>query len=222
MRCFLALPLPDRIRDHALRIKDYMTRRGVRAKWTAPKSYHLTLLFLDEQQEPALAGLVSQLNQRFAAAPAFMLECGSPATFGRPPRILYLTWAGPGLEQFSALAYTCRECAAAAGLAIPDSVLRQEPRPHLTLARFRDREQARSLSRAGNFEHRSWHGGPDLPRLDAGTAAVKFDQVQLVKSVLTDAGARYEVLRQLGLGDAGNATGCGAVEQQPSSTRHTA
>jgi len=55
MRCFIALPLPPEAREALARALSPLRSKWPRLRWTSPDGYHLTLAFLGEIGEPALA-----------------------------------------------------------------------------------------------------------------------------------------------------------------------
>lgn len=132
-RAFVALALPAGQRGV---LGDYLERCAARApgfRWVPPDSVHLTLRFLGTVTEPVLAGV----TERLAAIrqQPFRARVGGLGSFGgRRPTV---AWIGlpEGREAAAALATACEEACQAAGLE-PEA---RPFRPHVTLARSRDR-----------------------------------------------------------------------------------
>ncbi|MDO6583968.1 RNA 2',3'-cyclic phosphodiesterase [Salipiger sp. 1_MG-2023] len=179
MRCFLALPVPDALIPPLLAVQEAIpVGRAV-----PEENLHLTLAFLDEQPDYALAELDAALAP---VLPGCALALDGLVSFGG--RRVKLLAAGvvpePGLV---ALRATVLAAVRAAGIELP----RERFRPHITLIRFG----------AGLRES-------DRARLEAGVAQVAGLRsapepacaLRLVGSVLTPGGAIYETLAEWPLG----------------------
>jgi RNA 2',3'-cyclic 3'-phosphodiesterase len=137
---------------------------GVR--FIAPETVHLTLRFLGDTTDDAVAGLSPKLAAAAGACPAAPVRIAGIGTFPErgAPRVLWLGIEVPA--RVLALQRECESAAVACGFA-------PEPRPfrsHVTLGRWRDRARR-----------------PDLPPVDLGT--VILDSLVLYKSQLAPKGA---------------------------------
>ena len=125
-RLFLAIPLPDDVKDVLSTIGG-----GVRqARWLDYDQLHLTLVFLGEVAQPA-AQRLDALLRGIAWSPftVGIKELGHFPSRGKP-RVL---WAGvPRNEALERLQRKCTEAAVAAGI----KVQRRKYHPHVTLARL--------------------------------------------------------------------------------------
>ena len=198
MRVFLAFEMPPGVVDYVTGLQETLRRAGVRGKWTCPDQAHLTLLFLGEQAPAVVSGLAAALGPRLAAVPPVDLEPGCLGTFGRTPRVLYLGYRGPGVAQFAALSGEVRALLPAANIEVPASVLAQEASPHLTVARFRGPDEARTLARV-------WRGGdpekgPAQVPLARGAGSLRLDAVVLFESTLGRGGPEHRAVARLPLG----------------------
>lgn len=133
VRAFVALPLPPGQRE---RLREYLERCSIAApalRWTPPENLHLTLRFLG----PTEPDLLARLKERLGAIrlPGLELALGAPGVFGGArPRVVWLALER-GAEEARRLARAVEAACVAAGS-------EPEPRPfrpHLTLARARDR-----------------------------------------------------------------------------------
>ena len=132
-RTFVALALPPAQR--AL-LAGYLERCAALApgfRWVPAESLHLTLRFLGTVEEPVLRAVAAQLAE-IRQAP-FDARVGGLGTFGG--RRATVAWLGlpEGGEEAATLAAACEEACRRAGLE-PEE---RRFRPHLTLARARDR-----------------------------------------------------------------------------------
>ena len=95
MRLFFAVELPHdvqnalgKLRPEALWARDY--------RWVEPASMHITMAFLGEQPEDALASLAEIGQAAASASQAGRLGIGQPGSFGsrRAPRVLWVGLEG--------------------------------------------------------------------------------------------------------------------------------
>ncbi len=129
MRLFLALDIPDAIRDHISRFIEGVTGFAPHARWANPESLHITLKFIGEQPDSA----VDQIKQALSAIRAETTEINFH-NYGffptaKSPRVF---WIGvESAPQLAALAASIDDKLSALGI-------EKESRPyspHLTLAR---------------------------------------------------------------------------------------
>lgn len=170
----LAAPVLDRLEPLAFGLPG--------ARWVERRNLHLTLVFLGEVEEGALADFAQDLADMAAAVPAFDIGVEGLGTFGQAkPRTL---WAGvaanPALDHLQSKA---------AGLAVRHGIEieRRKFVPHVTLARLVNLPLDRLAAFiAGNSPFR---GG-----------TMTAEAVTLFESRLGREGAEYSVLADYGLG----------------------
>ncbi len=164
MRLFVAAAPPPGVLDTIAALRR-PAREGVR--WTTRPQWHVTLVFLGEQSDPA--PLVAALD----AAPLAPADAG----VGPEVELLFPGVIGLRVAGLDDLAVGVAAAVAAAGIP-PD------PRPfhgHLTLARV-DRRRGRGRARA---RPQGLTGEPLATRFPV-------DEIHLVRSHLGPDGARYE------------------------------
>ena len=186
MRIFVAVELPDGIREGISELQTALAREGVRdVRWVQPMGIHLTLRFCGEISPETLALLSQELSGAAPVRP-FHLRLKGLGVFpprGKP-RVLYLELQDS--ESLSRLAAWVEGGVVRAGLP-PE---RRSFHPHLTLGRFKQRSTP-----------------PRRDSLKAPTGRLQdgfeVDRIAVLRSTLAPAGARYEILATFPLTEAG-------------------
>jgi 2'-5' RNA ligase len=182
LRVFLAVELDARVRGKIAELARELPSLAPRARWVRPEGLHLTLRFFGEVPPRAVESLGARLAEDLAGLPAFDLEfrgCGVFPPHGRP-RVLWVNVAHPPKSLFD-LHFRAEACARALGFAAETRPFS----PHLTVARFRERERSvGSILEA--FENRSFGVSP-------------VEEAILFESRLSSSAARYERLRVIPL-----------------------
>ena len=182
IRCFVALLLPDELREA---VWDHFTREGRRipgVRWVAAENLHLTLQFLGEVDPGRLPGVRKALDAAVIGHEAFRLGLRGAGAFPSPerPRVI---WVGAGGGGAAAVSLAASVAAALASLGFtPDG---RPFVPHLTVGRVgdppRDRGPLRRLLEA--VRDRDW-GGHLIPA------------AHLMRSELFPAGPIYSILHE--------------------------
>jgi 2'-5' RNA ligase len=179
VRAFLALPLPEDVRQAIGELQTRLRPRLGGIRLVRAEGLHLTLRFLGPTSPAQVAALREPLAHAAATCPRCEARVAGLGTFPErgSPRVLWL-----GLEvteSVMALQAACERAAVAAGFPPEDRPFR----PHLTLGRWRERESR-----------------PELPGADLGEARV--DALVLFRSELRSGGALYTPLERFPLGAA--------------------
>lgn len=180
MRLFVAIPLPEAIRDKLVALHDAAIPH---ANWVKPETFHLTLKFLgdgiDEGRLPAIQAALAEVH-----SPAFTVQVQGvgrfPASMKQAARVL---WAGVSQPPELLTLYNAVEAAMTApqpGLGFLHE--RHPYSPHLTLARLKSEKTDPSVE-AFLTRHAEFEGGT----FEANT-------FHLYSSQLTPEGSRYTVL----------------------------
>lgn len=179
MRSFLAIDLPEPVVDVLSRLQ-----HKVPAGRAVPRdNLHLTLVFLDQQDETALSDLHGELEM--LVADQFDLALSGLGCFGgRSPKLLFVqAVADPALlDLHRRVAGAVRR----AGI----ELARQRYRPHVTLARFGRGLDALGAARLREFVGQ--HAGFTLP-------PVPVTGFSLFRSTLRPQGALHEELARYDL-----------------------
>jgi 2'-5' RNA ligase len=173
LRVFVGVPLDDAAIEALLPVQEAL-RQG---RLVDEENLHLTLAFLDDQPEAALAELDAAL-QDIRVSPWEMEFTGIEAQGGRRPALVWAEVAKA--EPLRQLHDKVRGAARLAGIDLP----RERFRPHVTLARF-PRSRPVDMGRLTAFL--GAYGG-----FRAGPFAV--DRFCLYGSTLTPDGPVYDVL----------------------------
>lgn len=190
-RLFIAVPLPDDVRDQVRKIIGHLSPGDMPVRWIDPESGHLTLHFIGDTPPEMAELLRMSLGAAISAHEPFDLRTAEPGTFPsiRRPRVLWLGLWGPA-HRLDALYNDIGDFLDDFGIDIDDA----DFHPHVTLGRVRATEgvkvgalpdQVRDAFESLRTEHLA---GPDV----ANTFPIT--EVQLIRSHMEQDGARHEVL----------------------------
>jgi 2'-5' RNA ligase len=179
MRVFCAIDLPDNVRErllqHIARLRDEVPQ--TRASWSRD-NVHLTLKFLGEIPQSRVENL-SQAASRSVAGlspfEVFVEETGAFPQHG-PPRVLWIGVTDASGELAELHARLEEECAKA-GFAKEERPFH----PHLTLARLRKPQGARTLASAHQ-------------ELGFEPVVVTVSELLVMRSELTNEGSKHSVI----------------------------
>jgi len=173
MRIFIGIPLAGRIVAEIAAIGERLGSGGDRLRWTAPESWHITLQFLGSA-DPERCECV-KIHLAEVRAPQFPIQLAELGLFERAG-VFYA-----GVETSRELA-ALQQCVIAAtrpcGFAPEERLFH----PHITLARAKGRERAKSLRAL----QASIGASPRFTRFTA-------EEFLLYESFTGAEGARYEV-----------------------------
>src|SRR5215467_4464421 len=177
MRLFIAVDLPDNVRQQLGHIQQALRPLTDSARWVAPESIHITLKFLGEVPEKQIENVDSALAG--LSWKPFTVTVRGVGFFpgNRSPRVF---WAG--LE-----APTMKDMAEEVDARMERLGFDKEKRafrPHITLARARDNRIDSSLVTASEA----------YQEYDFGSFVA--DRVFLFQSTLKSSGAVYEKLKE--------------------------
>jgi 2'-5' RNA ligase len=183
VRTFVALELSEPLKAGILALGARLAARGIGASWIRAGAMHLTLKFLGDVEERALADVGEAVRAAAAHVDPFAFETTVLGAFPSPrrPRVIWLG-VGPVDELFELQAALEGNLGR---LGFPRE--RRPFRPHITIGRIRD------------------HGGsPDvsgaLSDLKGLREVVEVREVRVMKSTLRPSGAVHEVLESIPLG----------------------
>ncbi len=189
LRLFVALAVPDAVREAMLRVQRELQPLAPRGavRWTKPEQFHLTLRFLGDVSSDCLAALRESVRAVCSGEPALHLQAQGVGFFpnARSPRVI---WIGIG-DGENRLADFQRKIE---GAVQPFSVGPGSERfaGHVTLGRFNQ------------------HKWLDINALTASVEAMKSSkfgkwtvrEVEIIRSELLATGSRYTSLATVRLG----------------------
>jgi len=187
MRAFIAIELPEKIKDALARAQEELKKTGADVKWVQPQNIHLTLKFLGERDDKKIAQAQAALQEAADNNKTFKASISETGAFPdlNHPRVI---WAGVGKgdQEIKQIAAQLEEKIARIG--IP-----KEERPfssHITIGRVKSglnkEKLAEGLKRAGEI-------------LTKEKLEFEVRQVTLYKSTLTPKGHVYEAVKEASL-----------------------
>lgn len=183
MRSFIAINLPDSIKREIDSTVERLQPVSPPARWVPGSNLHLTLKFLDEISPDQVLPIRGAVTQAAANTRSFEIRLGGFGVFPNE-RKARVFWIGieAGFETMKKLA---REIDRAT---VPLGFPREEREfsAHVTLARFREPGPVEQLMKAASH----------MPYRSAST---RVGSLELMKSVLSAAGAKYSVLESVPL-----------------------
>jgi 2'-5' RNA ligase len=190
MRIFVALFVPDAVRDAVVGAMDALRSPGDGVSWVKPENLHYTLRFLGELGEDGTRRVGEAVEEAARARAPFDLALGRLGCFPHkgPPRVLWVG-ASQGAEALEAYARDLEQGLRGRGFDHADHPFRA----HLTIGRVRDARggPARAPSR-------DWRAA--LGAVALQTPTFRVERIAVVQSQLSPKGSIYTVLRQAGLG----------------------
>ena len=181
IRTFIALPIPDNIKDSLQSAILQLKGKNHGVRWVKPEGLHITLKFLGDIHEDLLGPLSVELDRAAQDHQALKLSLSSCGAFPnvKRPRVVWVGLTGD-MEELSGLAASIEKACARCGIL-------EEKRAfsgHITLGRLK---------------------APTMVDLAIGSLAGIFNvsEVLLCQSELLPGGARYTVLHRSSLGGKG-------------------
>lgn len=155
MRMFVAVVPPAEVVDDIAEFLEPRRDADPAVRWTDPYQWHLTLAFLPEVGGRHLDDLLERLQRAAARRAAFAVTVAECGAFPAPERarVLWLGARPDPAQSLSHLATGVRAAANKAGAVVKGGRFR----PHLTLARLRQPQDAtRWLRVLSSYDGRPW------------------------------------------------------------------
>jgi len=134
MRTFIAIELPEEIREALGKIQEELKRSGADVKWVTPKNIHLTLKFLGDLNEKKLPQIKEVLDEVVRNKTTFPIRFSTLGAFPKidSPRVI---WVGIDQGDSETKAIACELEEKIAKIGIPKE--KREFSSHITLGRTR-------------------------------------------------------------------------------------
>ena len=184
MRTFIAIELPEGIKQGLAKVREQLKEGGADAAWTRPEGIHLTLKFLGEVPESKIPAIMSALTEAVRGTGQMRIEVAGAGAFPnvRNPRVLWIGVSGD-LSALGRLQTAVEGAMAKLGF---DPETRKFS-PHLTLARIK-------YPRPRDNWQKVLEGVRDVK-----LGGFEADSVSLMKSELKPSGAVYTELGRVEL-----------------------
>ncbi|MEA4924320.1 MAG: RNA 2',3'-cyclic phosphodiesterase [Syntrophomonadaceae bacterium] len=179
MRLFVAIPVPDSVKQYARMFKNDLSASRADVKWVEYANYHLTVKFLGEVEKAVLPAINTSLVRAADSCPSFNLSVDNLGFFPSRmrPRVIWLGLRGE-LDKAKFLGERVDAYLAAAGFE-PE----KNHRFHLTLGRVRSEARISEMLQI-------------VERMAGQKKLVPFkvDHIHLMQSSLSPGGPDYTVL----------------------------
>jgi RNA 2',3'-cyclic 3'-phosphodiesterase len=182
MRLFIAVNIPDGLRDKIAVLQDRLRSSGAAVRWAPKENLHLTLKFLGETPESRAAEVAGALRAALKGMAGPRIVLGGLGAFPRGPNPRVI-WAGvkEGGERLKDAAGCIEEALYRLGFEREA----KEFTPHLTIARVKPGiRNVVLLERMGKFADTEI-GGFDCTRID------------LMESILKPSGPEYKCVNSI-------------------------
>jgi RNA 2',3'-cyclic 3'-phosphodiesterase len=187
IRAFLAIGLPEALRDGLARVQEELKRSRADVRWVAPGNIHLTLKFFGNVPDDEIDTLAQAARDAAAETAPLQLQATGAGAFpsANAPRVVWLGLGGD-LVPLTQLFYRLEKAFAALGYPPEGRAFN----PHLTLGRVKSPASRDKLVRLLATR----------PPVDWPPFEVK--ELLLFQSVLSPQGSTYTPLRVIPLGSA--------------------
>jgi len=187
MRVFIAIELPQAIKDSLNSIQEKLKTSGADVKWVRPQNIHLTLKFLGEISEEQLAKIKTTLDNTAKDKKKFSIRISSLGAFPKinSPRVI---WVGidKGDREIQELAKALEERIEKIGIPKEDRSFSS----HITIGRIRSNQARDKLVATLKSLENHFKETPQ---------ELVVQRISLFKSTLTPQGPIYEVLKEVNL-----------------------
>ncbi len=179
MRCFIAILVPEEIKEKAVEIQNKLRKANADVKWVEKENLHITLRFLGEIEEhlvERIKGIMEEVGGKF---PSPLLSFKGVGAFPdlRRPKVIWIGGEAPLLGE---LAKELEE--RIRNLGIPPE---KEFSFHLTLGRVRSGKNIQALVKAMQEMGEVYLG------------EMRADSLSLMHSILFPRGPQYSLLYQV-------------------------
>jgi len=181
LRAFIAVDIPASVRRELERFEDELKRSGAEVSWVKPERIHLTLKFLGNVPEEAIAGIKQALQEVAASSGPLRLQ---PAGCGAFPSLKQMRVVWVGLRGDDGPLRMLQKKVEAALVPLGFEPEDRPFRAHLTLGRVKGKRNSNYLQEAL------------LARQDFQAEAFDVTELVLYKSDLRSDGPLYTPLNR--------------------------
>ncbi len=183
IRCFLAIGLPERIKEILVDLRARLATAGAEVRWVRPEGYHLTLKFFGNIAEGKLAALVRAAEKARDGISPFELTLSGVGFFPErgAPRVVWVGLSGELAPLFE-LHRRLEKAFKKVGFA-PE---KRPFHPHLTLGRIKGPRRTEELRRLAE-------------KLSVPAESFRVERLTFYRSDLRPDGAVYTALKEVAL-----------------------
>ncbi len=185
MRSFIAIELPDTVKSALLSLQQELKTCGADIRWVKTEGIHLTLKFLGNIEDKLVDRIIEILKGTCRKYRAFNCEIRGVGVFPhvKSPRVL---WVGVGnAEPLTKIQQEIENGMSSLGFEREN----RKYSPHLTLGRFKSSQGRTALLDKVESHKNSLLGSVDV------------NNISLMRSDLSPAGAKYTNIAKISLGD---------------------
>lgn len=181
LRCFIAVHVPDEIRESIGTVIGALASTGADVKWVKPGNIHITLKFLGSTEEGLVERISGAVQKKISSRSPFYIKIAGTGYFPdrKRPRVIWIGISEAG--DLGPLQKEIDEVAARFGYAPEERPFS----PHLTIGRVRSGKKVKEM-----MELLERYSGRDF-----GTVEIKG--VSLMKSELKPEGAEHSSLAEI-------------------------
>lgn len=189
VRTFVAIELPDEIKDGLKKVQDQLKAFNFPVKWVKPDQIHITLSFLGDILESKVDKLCEVVEKAVSGSKPFVLK---PSSLGcspsfKKPRVLWIGLEGE-VEILAKLQKQIEKNLLVHGF---HPRVRERFTPHLTLGRVR--------RKAGRGEKLRLGKKLQTVAFEPSKEVIKVEKVSIIKSDLFPTGPVYTKLKEFSL-----------------------
>ena len=187
MRTFIAIELPQEIKDRLGQLQDKLKKCGADVKWVEPKNIHLTLKFLGERDKKKIAQINEIIEETAKANDSFQARIVSIGAFPKIefPRVIWLG-IDKGNEEIKKIARELEEKIVKVGIPKENRSFSS----HISIGRLKSPLNKKEL--VGELKNLAVNFG--MENLEFAVRKITF-----FKSTLTPTGPIYEPLKEVNL-----------------------
>ena len=190
MRLFVALEIPEAVRENLAKIREHFSSIAPELRWTPPQNLHVTLKFIGSIPEEKLQPIIEALRH-VRVDKSVQLNFNGMGGTGAGVYWVAIE-PSPALEK---LAADIDHCLLPLGI----SGENREFHPHVTIARFKDRK---ILKKIDELVHKDTTHGPGRMKCDFGS--VSASEFHLIESTTLPSGPIYSKVQSFPFAGTGN------------------
>ncbi|MCB4792847.1 MAG: RNA 2',3'-cyclic phosphodiesterase [Elusimicrobia bacterium] len=184
MRLFIALNIPEKLKEDILFLQSKFKKALADVKWVNKDKFHLTLKFLGETQQDALEDILGCISASIAGLKPFRAAFSGTGVFPNihRPRVV---WVGvnEGKEKLDLIAKELEENLEVLGYPKEKRVFTS----HLTLGRFKSEKNKAGLIKLVTENEKA--------KAEIGSFEVK--SIDLMQSILHPEGPEYKCIKSI-------------------------